>query len=80
MPGRPPSPRELGFYVTLAQVALEMVFPLGVGIALDSLFDWHPWATVGGFAFGFIGGFAHLMVLVKQHDDAERSKPGRDEQ
>ena len=75
MPEGPPNAKELGFYFSLAQVGLEMVFPLGVGIALDSYFDWRPWATIAGFAFGFIGGFVHLLIMVKQHEKPGRSKP-----
>ena len=75
MPERPVNPRELGFYVSLAQVGLEMVAPVGLGAILDASFGWTPWATVIGFALGFIGGFLHLLVLLKRHEEAERRKP-----
>lgn len=74
--GQPPNVKEMGFYFALAQVGLEMVFPLGVGIGLDYYLNWTPWATVIGFALGFIGGFAHLMVLVNRH---EKTNPARSE-
>jgi F0F1-type ATP synthase assembly protein I len=69
-----PGPRELGFYFALAQVGMEMVAPLGVGILLDWYFGWRPWATVIGFVFGFVGGFLHLLVLLKRHE-AEQKPP-----
>jgi F0F1-type ATP synthase assembly protein I len=74
----PQDSKELGFYFSLAQVGLEMVTPMGVGIFLDYSFGWKPWATVIGFVVGFIGGFAHLMVMVQRHDAEERSRPPGD--
>ncbi len=75
MPEGQPDPKELGYYFALAHVGLEMVFPMGIGIVLDYYAHWTPapWATVIGLFLGFIGGFAHLMVLVNQHDKADRS-------
>jgi len=75
MPDQVPNSRESGFHWALAQLGLEMVAPMGIGIYLDSRFDWTPWATVVGFVFGFVGGFLHLLVLLKQHDKDERRQP-----
>ncbi len=72
-----PSPRELGYYFALAQVGLEMVAPMGVGLALDHYLGWRPWGIIGGTVFGFVGGLTHLIVMVNRHD-AEDSKPGDD--
>jgi F0F1-type ATP synthase assembly protein I len=74
----PPNAKELGFYLSLAQIGMEMVFPTVVGIGLDYYFNWTPRATIVGFVIGFVGGFIHLLMLVKQHDKAEKSKPGGD--
>lgn len=71
----PPDSRELGHYFSLAQVGLEMVFPLIVGVVLDSYFGWKPWATIAGIGFGFVGGLVHLIVLSNRRDAADRSKP-----
>ena len=71
----PPDSRELGYYFSLAQVGLEMVVPLGVGVALDYYLGWKPWATVAGVVLGFVGGLAHLILLVNRHDAADRSNP-----
>jgi F0F1-type ATP synthase assembly protein I len=67
--------RELGYYLALAQVGLEMVAPIGIGLVLDYYLDWSPWATVGGAVFGFVGGLLHLIVMVNRHD-AKESKRG----
>jgi F0F1-type ATP synthase assembly protein I len=75
----PPNPKELGYYFSLAQVGVEMVFPVGVGVLLDRYFQWHPWGTIIGAVVGFVGGFMHLILLVNQHDAGKRSKPGGDQ-
>jgi F0F1-type ATP synthase assembly protein I len=75
MPENPPDSKEMGFYFSLAQVGMEMVIPMGVGIALDYYMGWRPWGTVGGLILGFIGGMTHLIVMVNRHDQARPSKP-----
>jgi len=67
--------RDLGYYVALAQVGLEMVAPIGIGVILDYYLSWSPWATVGGAVFGFVGGMLHLIVMVNRHD-ADEAKRG----
>src|SRR5262249_9637404 len=75
MPKGQPEPGELGFYMALAHVGFEMVAPLGIGIALDYYFGWEPWAPVIGFVLGFVGGFFHLLAILKRHNTAKRSRP-----
>jgi F0F1-type ATP synthase assembly protein I len=70
MPKGPPDSKELGYYIALAQVALEMVAPLGVGIGLDYYFGWSPWGAVVGAVLGFVGGLVHLIVMVNRHNQA----------
>jgi F0F1-type ATP synthase assembly protein I len=65
----------LGYYFALAQVGMEMVAPMLVGIGLDYYFGWAPWATVIGLGLGFLGGMVHLVMMVRQHDAEERQKP-----
>jgi F0F1-type ATP synthase assembly protein I len=72
----PPDSRELGFYVALAQVGLEMVAPIGIGLALDYYFGWLPWATVICTVVGFVSGMVHLVVMVQKHDAEQRRPPG----
>jgi len=72
----PPDSREMGYYFALAQIGLEMVAPMGLGIGLDYWFGWTPWATVIGLVLGFVGGLVHLVLLVQRHDAEERRPPG----
>ncbi len=73
---RPPSSRETSFYYALAQIGLEMVAPIGIGVAIDYLFNTLPWVTAACAVLGFVGGMAHLILLVQQHDAEERRPPG----
>jgi F0F1-type ATP synthase assembly protein I len=70
--------RELGYYFALAQVGLEMVTPLIIGLVIDYYAGWGPWATVSGMVLGFVGGVAHIVLLTNKHDAAQRNeqKPG----
>jgi F0F1-type ATP synthase assembly protein I len=69
MPSGTPDPRrELGFYFSLSQVGLEMVVPVGVGIALDHYLHWRPWGTIAGAALGLVVGLVHLVVILNRHD------------
>ncbi len=78
MPERPQDPRELGYYMTLAQIGMEMAAPAGIGLALDYYFGWRPWGVVCGAVFGLIAGLAHLIKLSNQQDDSGSSRPQRD--
>jgi F0F1-type ATP synthase assembly protein I len=75
----PPDPGELRRYFALSQVGLEMVAPIGVGLALDYGFGWGPWGAVIGALVGFVGGLTHLIVLVSRPKDSEDSKQVRKE-
>ena len=68
-----PSSRELGYYVALAQVGMEMALPVLVGYWLDDWLETTPWITSSAAVFGFIAGMAHLILILRQKDRAERS-------
>ena len=74
----PLNPKELGFYITVGQVGLEMVAPLLLGLFLDSTLGWTPWATVSGAALGFIAGLAHLISLLNRRNRNDPTPPPRD--
>ncbi len=76
MPGqRPPDDsRELGIYLTLAQVGVEMVAPMIVGLIVDHYAGTSPWLTVAGLILGFVGGLSHIVLLTKKQDAARRKK------
>jgi Putative F0F1-ATPase subunit Ca2+/Mg2+ transporter len=75
MPGGPPDRKEMGYYLALAQVGVEMVAPIGLGLALDLWLGWLPVATFIGLVVGFGGGLYHLVTMVRQHDAEERRGP-----
>jgi F0F1-type ATP synthase assembly protein I len=66
----------MGYYFALAQIGLEMVAPIGIGLAIDYYFNCLPWATVVCAILGFVGGMVHLVVMVQKHDAEERRPPG----
>lgn len=70
-----PSPKELGFYYTLAQVGFEMVAPIGVGLVLDRYLNWGPWGVIAGAVFGLFGGLAHLVSILNRQQ--EKNSAGR---
>jgi F0F1-type ATP synthase assembly protein I len=75
----PLHPREFGHYIALAQVGLEMVAPVGVGIALDHYLGWAPWGVIGGAVFGLIGGIAHLIALTNRRNNSSPSTPQQED-
>ncbi len=80
MPQGPMDPRELGRYFALAQVGLEMVAPVGLGLFLDLYLHWtpSPWGTVAGAVLGFVGGLAHLIAILNRSGNDRSTKPNRD--
>jgi hypothetical protein len=80
MPRGLPSPRELAKYYSLAQVGLEMVAPIALGVWLDTRFELMPWLTVTGAVLGLVGGMAHLLILLKRFEENNSSQPKQGEQ
>jgi F0F1-type ATP synthase assembly protein I len=74
MPLPPPDPKELGHYFALAQVGLEMVAFIGIGLALDYYLSWSPWGVVGGAVFGLVAGLAHLVALTNRQEAERKNK------
>jgi F0F1-type ATP synthase assembly protein I len=77
MPEGSPDPKELGFYFALAQVGTEMVVPLGLGVALDYYLNWMPWGSIVGAVLGFVGGLAHLLVLLRRRGPLDPPRSAR---
>jgi ATP synthase protein I len=63
---RPPRSTEPAHHAALAQIGLEMVAPIAVGLWLDYRFGTLPWLTLVGVAVGFIGGMVHLIWAVNR--------------
>jgi F0F1-type ATP synthase assembly protein I len=68
-----PTPREMGYYMALAQTGFEMVLPAVGGSYLDRWLDTSPWITIVLGALGFAAGLIHLVLLLKQKDKDESS-------
>jgi F0F1-type ATP synthase assembly protein I len=64
----PVDPKQIGFYITLGQVGMEMVAPIVVGALADHYFHWAPWGTIAGAVLGFIGGMGHLLALLNRRN------------
>jgi F0F1-type ATP synthase assembly protein I len=52
--------------MALAQVGTEMVVPTVVGLLLDLKFGWTPWGLLVGVILGLVGGFYHMIAILKR--------------
>lgn len=68
-----PTPRELGYYIALAQVGFEMALPPLGGYYLDQWLETTPWITSFAAVFGFVAGLTHLIMILRQKERDERS-------
>jgi hypothetical protein len=57
--------KELGRYLAIGQVGLEMAAPIALGWLFDSYTGWSPWGVVAGAVLGFVGGMFHLVQMTK---------------
>jgi F0F1-type ATP synthase assembly protein I len=78
MPPNSPNSRELGHYLSLAQVGLEMVVPIGLGVWLQDVFDFRPWGVVVGAVLGLTVGLTHLVVMTNRRDASGKGDKSRD--
>jgi F0F1-type ATP synthase assembly protein I len=78
MPEQPPYGKELAYYYSIAQVGLEMVVPIGLGLLIDYRFGSLPWATVIGAVLGFVLGLLHLIKLLNRRQDSSSSGKDRE--
>jgi F0F1-type ATP synthase assembly protein I len=58
----------MAFYWSMSQVGLEMVVPVGVGIALDRYLHWAPWGVIVGAVLGLVVGLVHLVTILNRHE------------
>lgn len=78
MADKRPSPRELGFYYSLAQVGMEMAAPVAIGVLVDIYGRTAPWGTIVGATLGFAGGLLHLISVIQRQE--ERSRERKDQE
>ena len=64
----------------MAQVGLEMVVPVGIGLALDHYLNWSPWGVVVGAVLGLVAGIGHLVALSNRQKGSDSSRPRQDSQ
>jgi F0F1-type ATP synthase assembly protein I len=77
MSAGPPDSREFGKYFAFAQVGLEMVAPIVVGVVVDNYFDCAPFGVAVGAVLGLVVGLWHLVVLARRFDESDASRPRR---
>ena len=74
----PKESRELGRYLALGQVGLEMVAPIALGLAADRYFGCGPWGLIVGAVLGLGGGLVHLVHQANKmnanNDPADRKR------
>jgi F0F1-type ATP synthase assembly protein I len=69
-------PKNLGAYLALAQVGLEMVAPILLGLGLDYGLGWAPWGVIVGALLGLFGGIFHLITMQTKLGKPPPSNPG----
>jgi F0F1-type ATP synthase assembly protein I len=69
-----PDRGDMGRYVALSQIGLEMVVPIIAGLLLDHYLGWRPWALIAGAVLGLVGGLVHLVHLLNQMDSKDSSR------
>jgi len=65
----------LGRYMALSQVGLEMVAPIVVGLLLDRWLEWGPWGLIGGAVLGLIAGLFRLVNLAAKQKESKDNQP-----
>ncbi len=69
-----PDRKDMGRYVALGQIGMEMVVPIVAGLAADHYFGWRPWGVIVGAVLGPVGGFVHLVHLLNKMDSKDSSR------
>jgi F0F1-type ATP synthase assembly protein I len=73
--------KDLGRYLAIGQIGMEMAAPIALGALIDSYFGCSPWAVSIGAVVGFIGGFAQLVRVASKRPPPAgraRSRPADD--
>jgi hypothetical protein len=61
----PGNQKDLGRYLALGQVGMEMAAPIALGWLSEQYFGWAPWGVIAGAGVGFVGGLYHLVAMAK---------------
>ena len=72
-----PSREQMGRYMQISQVGLEMVVPIGIGVGIDFWIGWGPWLSIVGTILGLTLGMAHLFYVLNKIEKAEQKEQGK---
>jgi F0F1-type ATP synthase assembly protein I len=61
----------MGYLIALGQIGMEMVVPIGLGVALDVWLGTIPLFIVVGVLLGLVGGMVHMMAILKRMDQSK---------
>jgi F0F1-type ATP synthase assembly protein I len=78
MPLVPGDRRGVGQAMLLAQVPLEMMSLLVLGLLGDHFLGTTPWLSVSGAVLSFVGGMAHLVLIINRMNKDSSSGPPRE--
>jgi F0F1-type ATP synthase assembly protein I len=62
--------------MAMSQAGLEMVVPIGIGVAIDFYVHVSPWGAIIGAVLGFTVGLTHLIYVSQKNDDSS-DKPSK---
>jgi F0F1-type ATP synthase assembly protein I len=73
-----PNGQNLGRYLALGSVGLEMVAPIGLGLIVDYYLNWGQWGVSIGAVLGLAGGVTHLVLLANRlgKEDSDKKSSG----
>ena len=72
MPGDPADQKAFSRAMAMSQAGLEMVVPIGIGVAVDYYAGIRPWGAVVGAVIGLVGGLTHLIYMTRQNEDNDK--------
>ena len=59
----PGDQKDLGRYLALGQIGIEMAAPVGLGYLADQYLGCSPWGVILGAGIGFAGGLYQLVRM-----------------
>ncbi len=71
----PKDQKDFSRYLGMSQAGLEMVVPIGIGVAVDYYANTGPWGAVVGAILGLVGGLSHLVYMTRKNDDSDKKPP-----
>jgi F0F1-type ATP synthase assembly protein I len=69
---------DLGRYLAMGQIGMEMAGPIAIGVLLDHWLDWRPWCTVAGAGMGLVLGLV-LLIRMANKENKDRTDKKKSE-